>query len=120
MSKDSLSEKLREFLLSPTAQALIQESDRGCVIVGAAFLEDQLEALLRALSRDDDESIKQVIKKRDEAMAAKIMEVVGAAERVLVIVGGRHRAGVTQRLMDAGCLSDASRFPNRMPHSKAV
>jgi hypothetical protein len=47
---------------------------------------------------DDLESIE----KRDEAIAARIIEVLRAAERVLVIVGEKHQAGVAKRLRDNG------------------
>lgn len=43
------------------AQTLLQESDRGCVIFGAAILEGDLEALLRAFCRNDEASVKQVV-----------------------------------------------------------
>lgn len=38
-----------------------QESDRGCVIFGAALLEDKLELLLRSYCRQDPQIIKQVV-----------------------------------------------------------
>lgn len=43
------------------AETLAQESDRGCVIIGASFLEYQLELLIRAICRNDEESVKQVV-----------------------------------------------------------
>jgi hypothetical protein len=45
----------------PFVLALIDESDRGCAIVGASFVEDRLEALLRAVCRSDEESITQAV-----------------------------------------------------------
>ena len=38
-----------------------QESDRGCVIFGAAILEDKLELLLRSYCRQDPQIIKRVV-----------------------------------------------------------
>ena len=45
------------------AQMLLhqQESDRGCVIFGTASLEDELESLLRAYSRKDPPTVKEVV-----------------------------------------------------------
>jgi pheromone shutdown protein TraB len=55
---------------------------------------------------------KMTIEQRDDVMAAKTMEVLGIAERVLVIVGEDHRSGVVQRLKDKGLIVDDSfRFP---------
>jgi hypothetical protein len=51
------------------------------------------------------------IRKRDEAMTAKILNALGAAERVLVIVGEAHRAGIAQRLTDEGMGVECMRFP---------
>jgi DNA-binding MltR family transcriptional regulator len=42
-------------------QMLMTESDRGCVIFGAAILDDCLEALLRAVFRQDEATVKNVI-----------------------------------------------------------
>lgn len=39
------------------ATALSKESDRGCAIIGASFLEDQLEDLIRAICRSDEEAV---------------------------------------------------------------
>jgi hypothetical protein len=71
MPEDPRLEKLRELEreLDATgvtpglalAKALAKESDRGCAIIGASFLEDRLEALLRAICRTDEESIKQAV-----------------------------------------------------------
>src|SRR6266852_3218445 len=38
-----------------------QESDRGCVIFGAAMLEDELESLLRGCCRTDMGTVKKVV-----------------------------------------------------------
>ncbi len=43
------------------AQTLMQESDRGCAIFGAAILNDELENLLRACCRTDLPSVKNHI-----------------------------------------------------------
>jgi hypothetical protein len=47
--------------LTGSVKALIQESDRGCVITGAAYLDGLLEDKLRSLCRDDEESVRQVV-----------------------------------------------------------
>lgn len=39
------------------ATALSKESDRRCAIIGASFLEDQLEDLIRAICRSDEEAV---------------------------------------------------------------
>lgn len=71
MSEDPRFEKLRELerevgstteaRVSALSKSLANESDRGCVIIGATLLEDQLEALLRAYCLSDPESVKQDI-----------------------------------------------------------
>src|SRR5215471_6177486 len=43
------------------AETLLKESDRGCAIFGAAILHDDLEDLLRAFFRTDEDSIKRVV-----------------------------------------------------------
>ncbi|MGA2481548.1 MAG: hypothetical protein ABSF92_00340 [Candidatus Acidiferrales bacterium] len=52
-----------------------------------------------------------LVEQRDEAMAAKIMEILGDAESVLVVVGEDHREGVVQRLRKQGLLVGSLRFP---------
>jgi hypothetical protein len=49
-----------------------------------------------------NENDRKSIEKRDEAMTEKILDVLKNAERVLVIVGNDHRAGVGQRLKGKG------------------
>jgi pheromone shutdown protein TraB len=55
---------------------------------------------------------KMTIEQRDEAMAAKIMEVLGIAERALVIVGEDHRLGVVRRVKEKGPTVESLRFPD--------
>jgi DNA-binding MltR family transcriptional regulator len=43
------------------AETLLKESDRGCAIFGAAILHDDLEGLLRAFFRTDEDSVKRVV-----------------------------------------------------------
>jgi DNA-binding MltR family transcriptional regulator len=43
------------------AQSLVKESDRGCVILGAALLAEGLETLIRSVCRDAAEDIKITI-----------------------------------------------------------
>lgn len=52
-----------------------------------------------------------LVEQRDEAMVARVMEILGVAKSVLVIVGEDHRAGVAQRLGEQGLLVESSRFP---------
>jgi hypothetical protein len=59
--------------------------------------------------RADENDLKS-IEKRDEAMTEKILKVLGAAESVLAIVGEKHRAGVAQRLKDAGMTVECFSF----------
>jgi DNA-binding MltR family transcriptional regulator len=42
-------------------ETLLKESDRGCAIFGAAILHDDLEDLLRAFFRTDEDSVKRVV-----------------------------------------------------------
>jgi pheromone shutdown protein TraB len=51
------------------------------------------------------------IKQRDEAMATKVMEVLGEADSVVVIVGEVHRAGVEKLLRDQELSVESMRFP---------
>jgi pheromone shutdown protein TraB len=51
------------------------------------------------------------ITERDAAMAAKIMEVSGDTDSVVVIVGEAHRAGVVQRLKDKDMSAESICFP---------
>lgn len=48
---------------SVIAKMLLQakESDRGCVIIGTAMVEDELELLLRAYCRNDRQVVKRVV-----------------------------------------------------------
>jgi len=57
-----------------------------------------------------DEKDAESIKKRDEAMTEKILKVLGNAERVLVIVGENHRAGIAERLKKQGFVVESFRF----------
>ena len=50
------------------------------------------------------------IEERDAPMVAKIMEVLGDADNVLVIVGEKHRAGVVQRLKVEGMSVESMSF----------
>jgi pheromone shutdown protein TraB len=51
------------------------------------------------------------INERDAAMAAKIMEVLGDADSVVVIVGEDHSAGMAQRLKEEGMSVECMHFP---------
>jgi pheromone shutdown protein TraB len=54
---------------------------------------------------------KMTIEERDEAMAAKVMDVLGPAKNVLVICGEDHRIGVEARLKNQGLCTESFRFP---------
>jgi pheromone shutdown protein TraB len=51
------------------------------------------------------------IEERDAAMAAKVKEILGDADSILVIVGEDHRAGVVQRLNGEGLSVECLHFP---------
>jgi len=53
-----------------------------------------------------------LVEQRDEAMASKIIEILGTARSVLAVVGEDHREGVAQRLREQGLLVESFRFPN--------
>lgn len=53
-----------------------------------------------------------LVQQRDEAMVARIMEILGVTKSALVIVGEDHRVGVAQRLREQGLLVESLRFPN--------
>lgn len=58
MFDDSLPVDEDTLLLMKT---LFQESDRGCVLVGAAYLDDELELMLRTNFSNDEKTIKKTI-----------------------------------------------------------
>lgn len=51
------------------------------------------------------------IEERDAAMAAKVKEVLGDTDSILVIVGDDHRAGMAQRLKHEGMSVECLHFP---------
>jgi hypothetical protein len=57
-----------------------------------------------------DENDEESIKKRDEAMTWKILDVLKDGENVLVIVGERHRTGVVERLKKQGFNVESAQF----------
>jgi pheromone shutdown protein TraB len=55
-----------------------------------------------------------LISERDTVMAAKIVDGLGSARSsVLVICGGRHRAGLTTHLTERGWLAASRQFPEQ-------
>ncbi len=68
---------------------------------------EDVDVDVRVVNENDIESIK----KREEAMTEKILKVLGAAERVVVIVGELHRKGMVQRLKDKGMIVGSVPFP---------
>jgi pheromone shutdown protein TraB len=68
---------------------------------------EDVDVDVRVVNENDIESIK----KRDEAMTEKILKVLGAAERVVVIVGELHRKGVVERLKNKGMSVECLHFP---------
>ena len=57
---------------------------------------------------------KMTVAQRNAAMASKIMESLGAAKSILVLCGEKHRAGLTQPLVDRGLqLGKSLRFPDK-------
>jgi hypothetical protein len=51
------------------------------------------------------------VEQRDEQMAIRVIQMLGNAENILVIVGEGHRAGVTTLLTDAGLCVDSFSCP---------
>ncbi len=51
------------------------------------------------------------VEQRDEAMATKVMEVLGEADSIVVIVGEDHRQGVAQRLSESDLAVKSFHFP---------
>jgi len=51
------------------------------------------------------------IEQRDETMVAKVMELLGAADSAVVIVGEDHRAGVAQRISEKDLAVKSVCFP---------
>ena len=51
------------------------------------------------------------IEERDAAMAAKVMEVLGEVDSIVVIVGEGHRAAVAQRLSENDLDATSFQFP---------
>jgi hypothetical protein len=60
-----------------------------------------------------EEGNAESIAKRDAAMTDKILSAGGDAGSVLVIVGEAHRAGVSERLNNAGWSVESFHFPNK-------
>lgn len=56
------------------------------------------------------------IEERSEAMATKIIEVLGAARSVLVVCGEIHRTGVEQQLKKRGVYAESICFPEARCH----
>lgn len=82
-------------------EMLLKESDRGCAIFGAQILADDLESLLRAYFRSDEESVKKTVNPLFTTYAplssfsAKIQ--VAYAMR-LITKGLRYQLDVVRRL----------------------
>ncbi len=51
------------------------------------------------------------IEERDAAMTAKVKEILGDADSILVVVGEDHRAGMVQRLTGEGMDLECLHFP---------
>jgi hypothetical protein len=68
---------------------------------------EDVDVDIRVVDENDVESIK----KRGDAIAEKILKVLGTAERVVVIVGELHRADVVQRLKGEGMDVKCMHFP---------
>jgi hypothetical protein len=68
---------------------------------------EDVDVDVRVVDKNDLESIK----KRSDAMTEKILKVLGAADRVLVIVGELHRPDVVQRLEEKDMSVECMHFP---------
>jgi len=76
----------------------------------AKQIADERPGELRQVDIRAPNAEKLSIKERDAAMAAKIMEILGDADSILVIVGEKHRAGVVQRLKAEDMSVDCMQF----------
>lgn len=68
---------------------------------------EDVDVDVRVVDEDDLESIK----KRGEAIAGKILKELGTAEKVIVIVGEKHRSDVVQCLKGDGMNVVSMHFP---------
>jgi hypothetical protein len=68
---------------------------------------EDVDVDVRVVDKNDLESIE----KRSDAMTEKILKVLGAADRVLVIVGELHRPDVVQRLEEKDMSVECMHFP---------
>jgi len=76
----------------------------------AKQITDERPGELRHVDIRAPNAEKLSITERDAAMAAKIIEVLGDADSVVVIVGEAHRAGVVQRLKEEGTSVESISF----------
>ena len=77
----------------------------------AKKIEDEQPGELR---HDDIRALnaeKLTVKERDAAMAAKVKEIAGGADCIVVIVGEDHFEGVAKRLKDEGMSVECLHFP---------
>jgi len=97
---DSVESKTVDNPASPIAKTIAKE-------YGVRWEDVDVE--VRVTNENDIESIE----KRSDAMTEKILKVLGAAKRVVVIVGELHREGIVQRLKakDMSVISLSRRFP---------
>jgi len=90
---------------------------------GGRTVEQPVSTIAKNLSTELSSKVRHVdirvdvrdfpqVDQRDEAMAAKVTEILGASKNVLVIVGESHRQGLAQRLAQGGFLVKSFRFPN--------
>jgi hypothetical protein len=74
-------------------------------------IEDEQPGELRHDDIRAPNAEKLTIKKRDAAMAAKVKEIAGGADSIVVIVGGDHCEGVAERLKAEGMSVECLHFP---------
>jgi pheromone shutdown protein TraB len=78
----------------------------------AKQIADERPGELRHVDIRAPNAEKLTITERDAAMAAKVREIAGDADSIVVIVGEDHRAGVVERLKGQGMTVESMSFPN--------
>jgi pheromone shutdown protein TraB len=77
----------------------------------AKKIADERPGELRHVDIRAPNAAEMSMEERDEAMVRKVMEVLGNADSVVVIVGENHRAGVAQRLSESRLDVKSFHFP---------
>jgi pheromone shutdown protein TraB len=105
----------------------LKQEDEACgefaeLFGGGKTVEAPVSTIAKQIAEEQDDELEHVdirapnaaemsIEQRDDAMAAKIMEVLGEADSIVVIVGEAHRQGVAQRLSENDLDVESFCFP---------